>query len=119
VRFATVAGTGKRDRKYVSRLERVLLIRVTLPIGKYSSHFEDIKNLSSMDPARQLDHVILQPAIGRSISPCSKIKSEKLIIDCVRLDARNCSLEFFFQKCWGVVKEDIMAVFKEFHEWKI
>jgi hypothetical protein len=22
----------------------------------------------------------------------------------------------FFQKCWGVVKEDMMAVFKEFHE---
>jgi hypothetical protein len=25
----------------------------------------------------------------------------------------------FFQKCWEVVKKDMMVVFKEFHEWKI
>jgi hypothetical protein len=31
MQFATLAGIGKRDKKYVGRLERVLLIRVTLP----------------------------------------------------------------------------------------
>jgi len=31
IRFATVAGIGKRDKKYEGRLERMLFTRATLP----------------------------------------------------------------------------------------
>jgi hypothetical protein len=66
IRLATLEGIGKRERKYVGRLERVLFIRVTLPPFDKYNRFQLTSRLSTLPTtSSQLDLVLKGAPNGR------------------------------------------------------
>jgi hypothetical protein len=64
--LAMLEGIGKRDRKYVGRLERVLFIRVTLPPFDKYNRFQLANRLSILPTtSSQLDLVLKGAPNGR------------------------------------------------------
>jgi hypothetical protein len=88
IRLATLEGIGKRERKYVGRLERVLFIRVTLlPFDRYN-RFQLANRLSILPTTSSQQDLALKWApngrpryfIGREETPQPKMQAKSPIL---------------------------------------